>query len=90
MAGSTIYNSTDGPLLIDRAGRVLGARERLEDVDVDSSPVAGHIKAGRLVVVDTSPADDDSDVADDPQPEAPEAAPTKPRNRRGTTSTQEG
>lgn len=91
MAGSTIYNSTDGPLLIDRAGRVLGARERLEDVDVDSSPVAGHIKAGRLVVVDTSPADDDSDVAEDPhQPEAPEAAPTKPRNRRGTTSTQEG
>ena len=78
MAGSTIYNSTDGPLIIDRAGRVLGARERLEDVDVDSSPVAGHIKAGRLIVVDTSPADDD------------EAAPTKPRNRRGTTSTQEG
>lgn len=89
MAGSTIYNVTHGPLLIDRAGRVLGARERLEDVDVDSSPVAGHIKAGRLVVVDTSPADDDSDVADDPQPEAPE--PTSRKGRRSsTTTTQEG
>lgn len=84
MTGSTIYNSTDGPLIVDRAGRVLGARERLEDVDVDSSPIAGHIEAGRLIVVDTSPADDAE------EPEAVEAAPTKPRKPRGTTSTQEG
>lgn len=92
MTGSTIYNSTDGPLIVDRAGRVLAARERLEDVDVDSSPIAGHIAAGRLIVVDTSPADDDAeaDVVDEDQPQAVEAAPTKPRGKRGTTSTQEG
>ena len=84
---ATIYNSTDGPLLVDRAGRVLGARERLEDVDVSSSPIAGHIEAGRIVVIDEAEAS----VADeDAQPEAVEAAPTKPRTRRGATSTQEG
>lgn len=49
MAGSTIYNTTDGPLIIDRAGRVLGAREHRDNVDASSSPVAGHIAAGRLI-----------------------------------------
>lgn len=89
---ATIYNSTDGPLLVDRAGRVLGARERLEDADVDSSPIAGHIKAGRIVVVDeeTEAEAEDTDVDEAPQPEAAEATPTKPRARRGATSTQEG
>lgn len=58
MAGSTLYNTTDGPLLIDRAGRVLGARERLEDADVSSSPIAGHIAAGRIVVVDEPQVED--------------------------------
>ena len=67
MAGSTLYNTTDGPLLIDRAGRVLGARERLEDADVSSSPIAGHIAAGRIVVVDEPEAEaQDSDAAEQP------------------------
>ena len=60
---ATIYNSTDGPLIVDRAGRVLGARERLEDADVSASPIAGHIAAGRIVVVDEAPAED---VAEQP------------------------
>lgn len=87
MAGSTIYNSTDGPLIIDRAGRVLGARERLEDVDVDASPVAGHIEAGRLVVVDEPQVETDGEAEQADTVEAD--TPTKPRNRRGAT-TQEG
>lgn len=58
MTGSTIYNGTDGPLIIDRAGRVLGARERRDDVDVTASPVSGHIAAGRLVVIDDTTQDD--------------------------------
>lgn len=73
-----IYNSTDGPLIIDRAGRVLDARTwspEGADVDVDASPVAGHIAAGR-VIVDAGEAEPthappteagDPDVAD-PQP----------------------
>ncbi len=87
---STIYNSTDGPLIIDRAGRVLGARERRDNVDVESSPVAGHISAGRIVTVDTSPADDDvTDQAVEAPAEA--AEPTSRKGRRSsTTTTQEG
>lgn len=81
---STIYNTTDGPLIIDQAGRVLGGRESLPDVDVTSSPVAGHIKAERLIVVDASPADDV-----DEQLVAVEPTPT-PRSKRGATTTQEG
>lgn len=53
MAGSTIYNTTDGPLVVDDEGRVLGGREHRDGVDVQAEPVASHIAAGRLVVVDT-------------------------------------
>lgn len=82
MAGSTIYNTTDGPLLIDRAGRMLAARTRSDGpVDVTASPVAGHVKDGRAIVVDEPQADD--------QPEADKATPTTSRGKRGTT-TQEG
>ena len=69
MAGSTLYNTTDGPLLIDRAGRVLGARERLEDADPSSSPIAGHITAGRIVVVAEPPGDSDAEQHTDDQPQ---------------------
>lgn len=56
---SSVYNSTDGPLLMDRAGRVLPGRERSDGpVDVSASPVSGHIDAGRLVVVDEQPSDE--------------------------------
>lgn len=88
---ATLYNTTDGPLAIDRAGRMLGARERLEGGDVDSSPIAGHIAAGRIVVLEGAPqpgADEDGFGGDAPQPADP---PTK-RTRKGSdsTSTQEG
>lgn len=86
----SIYNSTDGPLIIDRAGRVLGAREHRDDVDVEDSPVAGHIAAGRIVIVDTSPADDDA-TDPEPEPAAPGDTPTPSRRRRSSTTTpQEG
>lgn len=51
---STIYNATDGPLAIDRAGRQLGARERVDVDDLDGSPLAGHITAERIVVIDSA------------------------------------
>lgn len=71
---AAIYNSTDGPLLVDDAGRVLPAREHHPDtVDVTASPVAGHIAAGRIVV--TSPADDQAE------------APKTPAKGRARTST---
>lgn len=85
---ATIYNSTDGPLIVDRAGRVLGARERLEDADVSSSPIAGHIEAGRIVVVDEGEAQ--ADDAADEQPaelEAPKAG--KSRRTTPAPSTEE-
>lgn len=49
---ATIYNATDGPLTIDRAGRILGAREH-GDGDVDAQPVKGHVEAGRMVHIET-------------------------------------
>lgn len=82
---ATIYNSTDGPLLVDRAGRVLGGRERLEGADVSSSPIAGHIKAGRIIVID----EPQEDTADEAQvTEAVEAAP-KGKARRTPAPTNE-
>lgn len=86
MTGSTIYNTTDGPLIIDRAGRVLGGRERLEDVDVDASPVAGHIAAGRLVVLDDAPMTNEPATAED----APATSSSRKGRRSSTTTTEEG
>lgn len=77
MAG--IYNTTDGPLIIDRAGRVLGARERRDDVDVTASPVAGHIAAGRLIELE---AKADAEARDDE-----EATPVKGKAAARRTST---
>lgn len=89
----SIYNSTDGPLIIDRAGRVLGAREHRDNVDVEASPVAGHLTAGR--VIDTSKAE--AEPPHDPPAEAgdPDVADPQPskRARKGnasTTTPQEG
>lgn len=75
MTDGTIYNSTDGPLIIDRAGRVLGARERRDGVDLDASPVSGHIADGRIVVLD------------DPQPQDSDEQPTTGKGRRASTNT---
>lgn len=54
---ASIYNTTDGPLAIDRAGRQLAARERRQVDSVDGSPLAGHIAAGRILVRDETPAE---------------------------------
>lgn len=85
MTGSsdtTIYNATDGPLAIDRAGRMLAARKAMPVDDVEGSPLAGHISAERIVIVDTSPADED--------PDAGEPTTKAARKGRASTSTQEG
>ena len=77
---ATIYNTTDGPLAIDRAGRVLGGRERREVDTVDGSPLAGHISAGRILVLD--------DAVDEAQVEADEQ-PTKRGKGRATPTNEE-
>ena len=54
---SRIYNSTDGPLLIDEEGHVLAARESTRVKSLDGDPIAGHLEAGRLI--DTTEAKED-------------------------------
>lgn len=72
MAG--IYNTTDGPLAVDRDGRMLAARDRREVTSITGEPLAGHIAAGRILTLD--------DV------EAPTEEHTKPARKVGrTTST---
>lgn len=79
---STIYNATDGPLIIDRAGRVLGGREHREDVETETVPrFARHVAAGRLVVTDT-PATDT--VADEVAVEDAPVKASTPRTPRPT------
>lgn len=54
----SIYNATDGPLAIDRAGRQLGAGEErpVGDLDVEASPLSGHIAAERIALTGTDSA----------------------------------
>ena len=77
----TVYNSTDGPLPYDRAGRIVPARERLRVPDVSGSPVKAHIDAGRFILVEGRDGDPVApalmDDGDAPEPEAsidPDAA----------------
>lgn len=76
---STIYNSTDGPLIIDRAGRVLGARESRPDVDPETVPrLADHVAAGRMIVRDDpEPAEQELDDAPAKATPARSPRPTK-------------
>lgn len=84
----TIYNSTDGPLPYDRAGRMLAAREHVDVDDLSASPVAGHVAAGRFIVTsedDEQPAasGDDSASEETPEPEPQSGA----KRRRGGSPT---
>lgn len=74
-----IYNTTDGPLAIDRAGRQLAARDPRDVESVDGSPLAGHIAAGRILVLDEQP---------EPQPE-PQAKPAGKAGRKTSTTNEE-
>jgi len=79
----TIYNATDGPLAVDRAGRMIAAGETRPDVeDVDGSPLAGHISAERIIVVDDATADAGASPED-------EATPTTTTRTRKGARTQE-
>lgn len=88
----TIYNTTDGPLPYDRAGRMLAAREHVDVDDLSASPIAGHIAAGRFVVTSEDetaepveqPAEGDdsaSDATPEPEPQ------TSAKRRRGGSQT---
>lgn len=61
---SRIYNTTDGPLIVDAEGHVLAAHDSTRVKSVDDEPVAGHIEAGRLI--DTTEADDSQTKGDKP------------------------
>lgn len=49
---STIYNTTDGPLVITAEGGIIAGRSRLSDVDVDSELVKPLVAAGLLLVLE--------------------------------------
>lgn len=85
----TIYNTTDGPLPYDRAGRMLPAREHVDVDDLSASPVAGHVAAGRFIVTSEDQPTEAEPVSDDAAPEAtPELEqPKAPKGRRGGSQT---
>lgn len=83
----TIYNTTDGPLAYDRAGRMVAAREHQPVDDLSASPIAGHVSAGRFIVTsreDTQEQPTEGDVsASDAAPE-PEPQTSAKRRRTGS------
>lgn len=46
----SVYNATDGPLLVDDDGHVLGGREHQDEVNTRVEPARGHVREGRLIV----------------------------------------
>jgi len=57
----TIFNSSDGPLFVDRQGRTVGPGEFRDGVDVTLAPMKGYVSDGRFVVKDEpAPAPADS------------------------------
>lgn len=57
MTYSTAYNATAGALVVDRAGRVIGARE-FGSVKADQQPAKGLLESGQLVAVEPRKGDD--------------------------------
>jgi hypothetical protein len=56
MSGTSVYNTSGSPLLIDEAGHVLAAGEH-GDVNVNVDPAKSHVAAGRLLINDVPEAD---------------------------------
>lgn len=80
---SPVYNATSSPLIVDRAGRVLGAGE-FGAVDVTTSPASGHLAEGRLLVVERPGGDTDLDEGAAAAFDAASTTTTAPRQRRTT------
>ena len=86
---TTIYNATDGPLAIDRAGRMLAARSSTDVKSLEG--LSSDLDAERIVVVEQVDDEAAGEQADDEQPvEAPTSPQqTSTRTRKGRASTQE-
>lgn len=74
----TIYNATDGPLPIDRAGRMLAARSSDDVTTIDG--LSSLIDAEAIIVIDDLPQPDEA--AGEQPTEAP--APKRTRTRATT------
>lgn len=74
MAGTrTLYNATDGPVLVDDEGHVLGAREHL-DTDLEGPVLDALLESGRVIVVEQpKPTKARSKAATSPAPSTEEA-----------------
>lgn len=70
-----IYNSTDGPLVVDPDGRILSGREH-GTVELGDPSVVAHVAAGRAIEKpEPDPAPEKATADDKP----PVPAPTKTR-----------
>ncbi len=65
---SRVYNTTDGPLLIDAEGHVLAGRESTKVPNIDDEPIHSHLDAGRLI--DLTDAKEEGAEADEALAEA--------------------
>jgi hypothetical protein len=84
---SRIYNSTDGPLIIDAEGHVLAARESTRVKSVADEPIVGHLEAGRLIDTTEAKAEgaEAEDVLDDQLVQA-QAVDVKTKATKATTT----
>ncbi len=103
MTHVTGFNATSGPLLIDRAGHVLGSGE-YAPVREDEQPAKGHLAAGRLLAVESPQGADPEQLNPDAidafvhtaeanggsPPAAPAAATAPERASSGRSSSKEG
>lgn len=81
----TAYNTTDGPLVIDQAGRVLGGGEH-GTVRADRAPARALLESGQLVEVEHR---DDPDVSDEGRRVFAETATANEGASRSSSSPQE-